>query len=180
MSQTLEIPIGERGRIRVFSLSMDREAAETLKGNSAALEQVFQTEIDIEYVEVFDLADLGDMSFVDYLVEGPGIEASALAAERVTLDALEGWVMVVYSGAFEDTAGPITPDPALRLLGTYPQQGIDWSEGMDLSAASAKPYQGDAGVPEKKRSDAAIAGRVATAALLVLFALVGLMVWIGG
>jgi hypothetical protein len=36
------------------------------------------------------------------------------------------------------------------------------------------------GKPKKKKSDAAMSGMIATYALLTMFALVGLMIWIAG
>lgn len=178
MSNSIEVKSAERGLVRVFSLSMDNVAALALKESPEALAQALGTAVNATHAEVFVIADLGDMPLADYLIEGPGISADVLAPERARLGALEGWVMIVYSGAFGGAAATLHPAPELTLIGTYPQEGIDWTDTVDLSTPSALPYQDDAPPVRKKPSDAAMAGRVATAALLVLFLLVGLMIWV--
>ena len=178
MSKPIEVKAGEKGLVRVFALSMEDRAAKDLKEDAQALEQVLGASVDVAGVEVFAVSDLGDMPLADYLVEGPGIAEDVLEQDRIKLGALDGWVMLVYSSAFAGKAATLSPAPSLTLIGEYPQEGVDWSGGVDLSTPSALPYQDDATPARKKPSDAAMAGRVATVALLVLFALVGLMIWV--
>ena len=186
MTRAITVPAAEAGLVRVFALSLQAAEAQHLKDNPRAEsgptpqeDALGATALNSTHVEVFALADLGDMSLPDYLAEGPGVARDALEADRAKLSALEGWVMIVYSSAFGGAAQQLTPAPALTLIGTYPQEGVDWSDQVDLSTTSALPYQEDAAPARKKPSDAAMSGRIATAALLVLFALVGLMVWVG-
>lgn len=180
MSKALKITSAERGLVRVFSLSMSETAAEALKGDADKLQAAIGAPVNPAHVEVFALKDLGDMSLAEYLVEGPGVDTKALDTDRIKLGALEGWVLIVYSSAFAGVTGQVTPRADLTLIGTYPQEGVDWSDTVDLSTPSALPYQNATPTVRKTPSDAAMAGRVATAALLVIFALVGLMIWVGG
>lgn len=185
MTKPIDIPAHENGRVRVFALSLDDTAAQALKDNAPAgdttpLNQALGGAVNGTHVEVFALSDLGEMSLSDYLLEGAGVQAEPLEKDRAKLMALSGWIMIVYSSAFGGAALTLTPAPELTLIGTYLQEGVDWSSDVDLSTPSALPYQDNGSSARKRPSDAAMLGRVATAALLVLFALVGLMVWVGG
>ncbi len=184
MTEAIDIPALENGLVRVFALSMDDAGAQALKdnaplGNATPQDQALGGTVDSTRTEVFALSDLGDMSLPDYLLEGPGIAHESLERDRAKLAALSGWVMIVYSSAFGGTAQKLTLAPDLTLIGTYPQEGVDWTGNVDLSTPSALPYQEPTQPDRKRPSDAAMSGRIATVALLVLFALVGLMVWVG-
>ena len=190
---TLDIAANETGLIRVFALSMSDEQAQALKVNStdgqaetdaSALQDLALggTKLNDAHIEVFPVADLGDLALPDYLIDGAGAKPEAIDTDRFKLSSLEGWVMLVYSSAFRGQKQTLTPAAQLTLVGTYPQVGIDWSPQIDLSTPSALP-QND-GTPKadlkKHPSNAAMSGRVAMVALLVMFLLVGLMVWIAG
>jgi len=184
MRQAISVVASETGAIRVFSLSLDDEAARRLKDDATTTphpveEALGATGLNRAHIEVFAIADLGDMPLADYIIEGPGAQESAIDPDRPKLSALDGWVLIVYSAAFAGRAHELTPAPALTLIGTYPQDGIDWSNRIDLSTPSAQP-SGDWTAASKKRSDAAMSGRIATLALLVAFGVVGLMIWVAG
>lgn len=190
---SLDIPANENGIIRVFTLSMSDEQARALKANSkdlagengaSSLQELAlgSTTLNDAHTEVFPISDLGDMTLADYLIEGAGATEEAINADRFKLSSLEGWVMVVYSNAFRGIKQRLNPSAQLTLVGTYPQTGTDWSAPLDLSTPSALPRGPEASEPEdeKRPSDAAMSGRIATVALLVMFLLVGLMVWVAG
>lgn len=188
MSSKITIPALENGVIRVFALSLSEQEAKVLRdtapaddGSSPLKTALGATRIDPEHVEVFAVADLSEMSLPDYLLEGAGATAAALEKDRGKLAALEGWVLVIYSSAFAGTAQELAPAASLTLIGTYPQEGTDWSGDMDLRTRSAAPNQSaPPETPTKKRpSDAAMSGRIAMLALLVAFGVVGLMLWVG-
>ncbi|MEP0960634.1 MAG: hypothetical protein ABJQ70_21595 [Roseobacter sp.] len=188
MNAAFNVAANEHGVARVFSLSMDASEADALKTNTAVegahTPQARALGVDVlnaGHIEIFPIADLGDMSLCDYLIEGDGIQRDAIEPDRLKLANLEGWIMIVYSGAFDGRAQHITPLAELTLIGTYPQDGTDWSTPVDLSTPSAHPTPENAPkTPVRKRpSDAAMSGRIATVALLVAFAVVGLMFWVG-
>ncbi len=188
MTTNISIPQLESGVIRVFALSMSDEQAKALRDGagsdtaaSALNAALGARNLDMQHIEVFAVADLSDMSLMEYLLEGPGADPAILEKDRGKLAALEGWVMVVYSSAFGGIAQDITPAPTLTLIGAYPQEGVDWSDGVDLRTASARPNQEipDDQPAKKRPSDAAMSGRIATLALLVAFGVVGLMLWVG-
>ncbi|WP_282062823.1 hypothetical protein [Roseobacter litoralis] len=188
MINTISVPALESGVIRVFALSLSEADAKTLRDSassqdtqSALNDALGAKKLDLQHVEVFAIADLSEMALADYLLEGAGATPSSLEKDRGKLSALDGWVMVVYSSAFGGVAQEITPAPELTLIGSYPQEGADWTGGVDLRTPSAAPNQDPPEYPpvKKRPSDAAMSGRIATVALLVAFGVVGLMLWVG-
>ncbi|MEM9578502.1 MAG: hypothetical protein AAF999_16000 [Pseudomonadota bacterium] len=184
----IEIPANESGVVRVFSLSMSEEEARAFQANSdsnggSTLQELALGAIALNdaFVEVFPLTDLGDMALADYLLQGPGVEPPMIEPDRRKLSALEGWVMVVYSRAFKGAAQTLAPSSQLTLIGTYAEEGTDWSAPVDLSTPSALPQQPPPEEPaaKKRPSDAAMSGRIAMVALLVAFFVVALMFWVG-
>ncbi|WP_227267628.1 hypothetical protein [Roseobacter weihaiensis] len=185
MTATLSIPAAESGLIRVFALSLPEAEAKALKTDRAPngghpVERALGAEkLVTKHVEVFPISDLGDMSLPDYLTEGAGAAVPPIDSDRAKLMALEGWVMIVYSSAFGGNAQDITPQSALTLIGTYAQEGTDWTNAIDIETASAVPQAAPVPEPKRRPSDAAMSGRIAMLALLVAFAVVGLMLWVG-
>ncbi|MEM1351663.1 MAG: hypothetical protein AAGF27_04930 [Pseudomonadota bacterium] len=182
MSKAINIAPSEVGLIRLFALSLSDDEARQLKEDNDAKPHPVElalgaTSLNRAHIEVFAIADLASMPLADYLIEGPGAEETAIEPDRAKLAALEGWVMIVYSSAFAGHKLTISPVPELTLIGTYPQDGIDWSSRVDLSTPSAKPQSTSTG-SGKKQSDAAMSGRIATLALIVAFGVVALMVWV--
>lgn len=180
----IEIPQGERGVVRVFALSMEAGAARRLKANAAPEEAgaptpieaaLGVTGIDANFVEVFPLKDISEIGLDGYLEEGSGIDPARLDPDRRKLAALEGWVLLVYSAAFGGRGATLDPAPELTLVGTYSEPGVDWSEQARLRSAAT---QGTAAPARKRTSDAAMSGRIAAIALLVMFLLTALVVWI--
>lgn len=194
MTKTLSVSPNERGLIRLFALSMSDEDAKLLRDGppfdpddiigdvvpeeSALFQQrklLGAAKLDEDFTEVFKVADLDELGLAGYMIEGNGVLREQIEPDRTKLAALDGWVMVVYSAAFEGQAMTLDPAPELTLIATYEEPGVDWTSDVALTAKSAsKP------AVKQKPSDAAMMGRVATIALLVMFALTGLVIWIAG
>ena len=188
MNSLISIPANENGLVRLFALSMDDAEAKALRANKSGsdgqrpLERVLGCEdMNHAHVEVFAVADLGDMALTDYLIEGAGVLPATLEVDRTKLASLDGWVLVVYSSAFDGHAQEASPSPQLTLIGTYAQDQTDWGPQIDLRTPSALPVTSDQDnvAPTKRPSDAAMSGRIAMVALLVAFAVAGLMLWVG-
>lgn len=175
---SLIVQANERGRVRVFALSLTPQEARALANDPAEQAKTLGLQtLDSTYVEIFPVADLDELGLVGYLIEGNGIDPDSLGKDRARLKALSGWVMVVYSRAFSEAALTLKTVPALTHIGTYTQPGVDWSSEQTLTSQAATTPS----TPVKKPvSDAAMSGRIATLALLVLFALTAVMVWISG
>ncbi|MEM8654825.1 MAG: hypothetical protein AAGF36_08770 [Pseudomonadota bacterium] len=180
MNDPLEVPPNERGMIRVFALSMTEEQAQALKDNSSAIDAALGTQVNAEQVEVFPVSDLEGVGLAGYLAEGNAVPPEQLAPDRAKLDKLGGWVLIVYSRAFGDRAATLRPTAALTLIGVYGERRTDWSAAETVETDSAKPYSAPPETVKKTPSDAAMSGRIAMIALLVLGLLTWLVIWIGG
>ena len=75
--------------------------------------------LDSDFIELFDVADLGDRGLAGYMVTGFGISPDQLAEDRARLDTLRGLILVVTSSALGGFAQTLTPKPPLRWIGTY-------------------------------------------------------------
>ncbi|MEO0666360.1 MAG: hypothetical protein AAFZ99_00475 [Pseudomonadota bacterium] len=170
MSTPINIPARERGVVRVLALSMTNDEARKLKDDAAAIAQVLGTDapLDTDHVELFPITDLEGVGLMGYLTDGAGIPADQLGPDRAKLERLGGWVMVVFSLAFDDRATALTPDPALALIGTYGEVRTDYSADALITSEAAKPYTTPPEPGKKRPSDAAMSGRVATLVLIVL------------
>lgn len=131
-----------------------------------------------DYVEVFRAETLREVGLSHYLTEANGMDEATVAPDAATLDALTGTLVLVVSSALPDTLDRIDPQPPLRLIGRYCEQADMRLRPPLRSDAAAQTVQTPP--PPRSRSDAAMSGRIAMLVLLVLAALVGLMIWVGG
>ncbi len=153
--------------------------------------------VDRDFVEIFDLADLKGLGLVGYLTTGNAIPEAQLAPDRACLDALQGPVLILFAAAFANRPVTLHPDPRLTLMGSYAEEipSVEFEPLPDADAkgrlaaprsdavmpghpTSQTMTPADAPPPAQKYSNARMSGMVATAALLVMFAMVSLMIWI--
>lgn len=197
----LTLTEGDTRRLWLFTLNMAADELAALRATDlpdpvpALLGVDF---VDTDFVEIFDLADLTGLGLSEYLITGNAIPESQIAPDRARLDALRGPVLILFAAAFAKRPVTLHPDPRLTLIGSYAED-IRPVEFEPLPDAAAKGSLGapshntvtpghaasqtgtvqDVPVPTaKKYSNARMSGMVATAALLVMFALVSLMIWI--
>ena len=171
MSETFTIRANEHGLIRVFVVDLPKREIDGFDVAHA----LGPGALDPAQVELFDLSDIGEIGLSGYMNEGLGIAPDELDAPR--LDALSGPVLILRSAAFRGQAVTLTPKAPLRWIGTYAEQTTP-VKFEPLPAG--KPENGGASEPKTRPSDAAMSGRVAMTALLVIFALTALMVWVAG
>jgi len=134
--------------------------------------------LDHDFIEVFKAETLKDFGLARYLTEANGMDEATVTPDAETLDTLSGTLVLLSSVALPDGLDRIEPRAPLRLVGRYSEQP-DMRLRPPLRSDSAGPQSAET-PPAKKTSDAAMSGRIATLALLVLGALVGLMIWVGG
>ncbi|WP_170784994.1 hypothetical protein [Ruegeria lacuscaerulensis] len=127
----------ERGVIRLFTLDMRAEEAKFLREPGAADQVLGVDGLDTGQIDIFPVSDLEDLGLYGYLHEGCGVSEDQL--NRATLDAIEGWVMVVRSAAFHDRAANLTPDARLHLQGLYTEEATNWTGGP-IDTESARPF----------------------------------------
>lgn len=184
MSDTFHIKAGERGVVRLFRIDLPPEEIKTFSENDLMTgrwplkEALGIEDVNATFIDVFSVAELGELGLAGYMTEGLGVSQAELADDGAFLGALDGHVLTVLSGAFKGLAVTLQPSPPLRWIGTYREDRapVQFEKLPDEAAVSeAEPEP----VPKKKKpSDAAMSGKVATLALLVFFALTALMIWI--
>jgi hypothetical protein len=173
MTSHINIPPAERHTVRVFTLAVLLDDLHRLRADPAAIAAMLGTpEINPHYIDVFDVNDIAAIGLAQYLIDGNGVAEPQITADKPTLDAIRGPVLILTSGA---ASGTLTPSPQLTLIGTYAEDTPPIIfEPLPTDSASGLTGQGKAPM-----SDARIGGMVATIALIVLFAVTGLFIWIG-
>lgn len=168
----ITIPANDHGAIYV--LELNRPAPEGLDNKTdAAMMAVFgNVVLNTDYVDVITPGMLTDMTLPDLIRNGYDVPMSDVQAEE--LRGLAGTVILVMSAAFGGNAMTIDLPADVRLVTTL-RDTPEMAAPRPISTDSAK---GNLPRARKKPSDAAMSGRIATVALLVLFALVGVMIWI--
>lgn len=171
MSQ-IEVSATERGRVYVISLPVLMDVPQL----SAALGA---TVLDPAQVDIVDVAELGELGLSGYLAAGMGVAG----VDALALAAVQGPVALIRSAAFKGEAQVLQLPAGGVLAGVYDEATGTPAVGdlVTEAAAPQAPAPTSEAEPEpapRRASDAAMSGRVATIALLVLFALVAVMVWI--
>lgn len=173
MSERFEVRGDEHGLVRLFLVDIPPGEVDGFDPAAAlGIEK-----LDPGQIEVFPLTDLKGLGLSGYMREGLGIAEEEIDAAR--LDALEGVVFVLRSAAFEGATLTLAPRAPLRWIGTYREETapVSFERLPDASARGAVAPEEPA---EKRPSDAAMSGRVAMVALLIIFALTALVLWIAG
>ena len=181
MSVSTQVPRNERGVIRVFALSMTDQEARRIQGDAAAVSKMLGADglLDVDHVEMFPVSDLEGVGLSGYLADGAGVPEEQLAPDRAKLDKLGGWVLILFSQAFEDRAATLRPASALTLISTYGDTRPDWRATDAPPPEAAKPYSG-ATAQKKRPSDAAMSGRIAMLVLILLAIFTYLFIRIAG
>lgn len=172
---TITIPANDHGQIRVFATDMVLPKDVTDK-TPAGLAGIFGAALDHTFVDVVRIADLGDMTLSAYIAEG--YDMTADAADKLAIDAIRGFAILVLSRAFAGEAVTLQLTNGLMHVTTF-SPDVRLSTPDQLPNASAKGTLD--GPPVKPpKSDARIGGMIAMYALIFMFALVGLIIWVGG
>ena len=171
MSEKITVSAHEHGVVRVFAVDLPEGETLTHDGAEAALGTA---PLDPDYTQIVALKDLEGLGLSDFLIEGMGLPEDQINPMRPQLEALTGQVLVLSSPAMGGAARHLTPRAPLRLVGTFHEDSPPVKfEQLPSGGATGAPLTG-----KTRPSDAAMSGRVALIALLVLFALVAVMVWV--
>lgn len=168
----INIPANDHGAIYVLELNRPSPDGLGDKTDAAMMAVFGNVVLNTDYVDAITPGMLADMSLPDFILNGYDMPVSTIQAEE--LRGLMGAVVLVMSAAFGGTAFDINLPSDVRLV-------MVLRETPRMSAP--RPITSDSAVgsvpqARKKPSDAAMSGRIATYALLVLFALVAVMIWI--
>jgi len=172
---TQRIPANDHGKIRVFRVVPPGPTGILDKTSDALSAALGTTALNPDFVDVFDAAALDTMSVADFLRQGYGFDLDK--ADETMLAGLAGIIILVMSRATGGNAVELTLGPDVIHVTTC-------GEGAQLTAPEILTSDAAKGAitppPLKQKSDAAIGGRVAMVALVVMFAVFGLMIWVGG
>ena len=173
MSTKIDIKAGETGTVRLFATDLDKSQIDGFDA-AAALGAEHLTP---DQVELFDVADLTGLGLAAYLEEGHGIPPEQLSDMRARIDDLKGVVLILPSRALGGKKQILRPRAPLHLIGTF----FEEIKPISFERLPSEGARGEVNTRTKPSpSNAAISGRVAMAALLVLALLVVLMIWIAG
>lgn len=159
---TLNIPADDYGNVYLFLLP---------EGPDPDVAAMLGVEfLDLAHVDVIQVKDLQGLGLRGYLVSGMGISEDQIGPEA---NRDSGMVALLRSAAFSGRRAEVIPAPGVRHLATYVERRAETPE-RELRSVSAGGIVSGKPVP----SQGAILGKVAMIALLVIFALTALMVWI--
>jgi hypothetical protein len=190
VTTTLTIAADEHRTIRVFAVNLPESQVKAMLRDTpqpappgalpqtpAAATLLGWPDLDTSHAELFAIRDLTGFGLMGYLTEGLGLDEAEIAPDRARLAALEGYVLILMSRAFGGQAVTLDVPPTLTLIGTYRETSAPVVfEPLPTGGAQDAP----SGKTRKPVSDAAMSGRVAMAALAVMFALTALLVWMAG
>lgn len=173
---TVTIPKGEYGQIRLFAVNraiddMTRALRDTDK--QQVINDLLGVEIPENTAELFLISDLTGVGLARYLTDGYAVTQEQISRDRSRLDALDGYVLLLFSTAFDGRETTFETGPDLTLIGTY---------GEEQPVMAAPPLMADAALPYTgvpSMTPRAAPGGVAGKALVVLAVLValGLLGW---
>jgi len=128
-------------------------------------------------VELVDIADLEGVGLARFLIEGDGASEAQIAADQPRLDALQGQVMVVASGAFDPAGARLNPDAAVTLVGVYREDvpGVRFEPLPDAGARGVLTPPALPAGPVSKDHRPALYVALAALVLLVLLLIVRLI-----
>ncbi|MDE0968195.1 MAG: hypothetical protein OSA51_02185 [Octadecabacter sp.] len=132
-----------------------------------------------DFIKILDVAALGEIGLAGYLTLGNGVTEADVAPYIDVLTRVQGHIVIVFSSAFRGEAQTLALKRPLRFIAAFCEESavVTFQPLPDESAKVILPKD----LPRKKpKSDAAMSGRVATIALLVMGLLVWLMIKVSG
>lgn len=161
------VPANETGMIRLFWIGQPI-SVEGLKSVMQA------SRMDPRHVDIIDTADLGEGGLFAYMVDGLGIDPAQIDQEA--LDGVEGVVAFMRTKAFGGVGQNLQLLPPIRYIGEYHEQ----RPPMRPRKIATKSAEGTIAGRSAASNGKAMAGKVAMLALAVMFAVVLVMILVGG
>ena len=170
---TIEISRTEHGVIRVFAISrpmaeMARLITQQTKGKLASA--FLGHTVSDRDVELFALSDLAGIGLPAYLSDGYDIDKMAVRSDHARLEALDGYVLLLFSSVSNDGDVSVAPTAELTLIGTYAEPKTEHTTAP-IDSDAAKPYSGVIDTPQAPRRSRVGSTITAVTALLALLLL---------
>ncbi|KJZ18023.1 hypothetical protein [Loktanella sp. S4079] len=170
------IPATDHGQIRVFATDMPLSADVTGK-TETGIAALLGASVDVTYIDVVCISDLGAMTLSEYIASGYDMLPDAV--DKAAVDAITGYAILLLSRATAGKEVALNLAPGLRHVTTY-SPTLRMAPPADLPSDAAEGVLPPPQPAKAPKSDARISGMVATAALVVMFLIVGMMIWIAG
>jgi len=172
----IHIPRNEHGLIRVFAISrppVDITSTISRQGKAAVAENLLGHPLPEGEFELFPMADLSGVGLSGYLSEGYAVPADQIAKHRRKLDALDGYVLLVFSKAFDGAEITLSPGPDLTLIGTFGETQPDMTIGT-IDSDAARAYSG---VPQQTPASPPKGASGSALVVVGLIVIAGLALW---
>ena len=173
---TVTIPKGEHGQIRLFAVNRPIDAM-TRDLQSAdkqqAINDLLGFDVPENAAELFLVSDLTGVGLARYLTDGYAVTPEQIAQDRSRLDALDGYVLLLFSSAFEGRETTFDSGSDLTLIGKYGEEQPVMA-APPLTADASQPYTGVPSMTPRAAPTGASAKALMTLAVLVAL---GLLIW---
>jgi len=160
MTDPLMVRAGEVGLYRLFSVDLPKVEVPafttsvpgmTGKSTYPLRDALGLADLDETHVQILDLTELETLGIATYLTDGLGIAQAAFKDDLSTLNALEGYLVVIASAAFPQPT-ELAPQPPLSLVATYGED-TPHKPLIDLKTPSAE------GILDAPHSPAPVPGK---------------------
>lgn len=150
MTQILHIPAAEYGFLHVFAINravgdMQKALARSPIAD-VARRLLAAPHLDTRGAEIFAITTLEGMGLAGYLEQGHGVDPAQMARDKPRIDALDGYVMLLFSGAFGGKAIDLNLGADVTYIAKY-SDGAPRAASTAIHAASAQPYSGARAAP---------------------------------
>ncbi|UWR27025.1 hypothetical protein K3757_03560 [Sulfitobacter sp. S223] len=170
----IEIAKTEHSVIRVFAVSRPMsEMARALKQQpkKSLASALLNHPVEDDDFELFALSDLTGVGLPQYLLDGYDVDRAAIRADRAKLEALDGYVLLLFSRVSQEADVVLHPLPELTLIGSYADPKAQHA-ATPIAAQAAKPYSGTSPspkVPGRSRVGSALTAVTVLLALLIIW-----------
>ena len=113
----------------------------TQQPKAALASSLLNYEVADDDFELFALSDLTGVGLPAYLSDGYDIDKEDIRADRTKLDALDGYVLLLFSRVSDGGDLTLTPLLDLTLIGTYAEPKAAHA-AAPIAAEAAKAYSG--------------------------------------
>jgi hypothetical protein len=169
-----EILRNETGVIRVFAISRPMATmARRLKQQPklALASELLGHDVAPDDFELFAVSDLTGVGLPGYLSDGYDVDKAAVRADRQRLDALDGYVLLLFSRVSNEGDVTLRPDRDLTLIGSYAEPKAAHVAAPIVTGA-AKPYSG-----AQRKATAAGRSRVGSALTALVAVAILTFIW---
>lgn len=172
---TFDIPANDHGAIYVFELHGTPPEGLSEKTDQAMMVIFGNAVVNTDYIDAIMPGMLTDMTLPQLIKNGYDMPVAVDVADE--LRALTGTAVLAMSAAFGGQAMQLSLPQNVHLV-TILREAPEIKLNETLASDSARGTLASAAPTKPPKSDARIGGMVATYALLAMFALVGLMIWV--